>query len=303
MSAEFGHPDVAIALTCLSYYYAGLTKEQVLQCFGLLAKLDNPNMEYDEWVRSGNDIPVSLRQINGVNTDDETQVENLVKLFSGNTKVIDFYLSQVVFPRAAKEFPHKLSTSAWDLVEAKSNVTTGFSGTNDNRYLLPTSITQDDPLSQLSTNALVLQYLLQPENNYYECTEGKDGERGSAEAFLQQLISYDPEIRVLLDVGAQMLELQNKELAQQWLTLTPGHISAAIFFNESDHLTVLTRDGTTEPFTSSPFNRQLDKCIVYLDDAHTRGTDLKLPRETRAAVTLGPKVTKDRLLQGEFLHK
>ncbi|KAH8997132.1 hypothetical protein EDB86DRAFT_3043676 [Lactarius hatsudake] len=298
LRAEFGHPDVAIALTCLSYYYGGLTKEQVLQCFDLLTKLDNPDMEYDQWVVFGEDVPTSLRQVNGVNVNDDTQVdEHLVQLFSRNTRVVDFYLSQVVFPRAAKEFPSKLSTSAWDLVEDKTNVTTGFSGTNDNRYLLPTSITQEDPVSQLSTNALVLQYLLQPENNHYECTEGIKGDRESAKAFLQRLIGQKPEIRVLLDVGAQMLELQNEELARYWLSLRP-HISAAIYFNESDHLTVLTRDGTIEPLISSPFNRQLDQCIVYLDDAHTRGTDLKLPRGTRAAVTLGPKVTKDRLLQG-----
>ncbi|KAI9433421.1 hypothetical protein BJY52DRAFT_1160284 [Lactarius psammicola] len=297
LRAEFGHLDVAIVLTCLSYYYGGLTKEQVLQCFNLLAKLDNPDMEYNEWVESGKDVPYLLQQINGVNTDDDTQIdEHLVPLFSRNTRVIDFYLSQVVFPRAAKVFPFKLSATAWDLVEDKSNVTTGFSGTNDNRYLLPTSITQEDPVSQLSTNALVLQYLLQPENSHYECTEGDNGERESAEAFLRRLISHDPEIRVLLDVGAQMLELQNEELARCWLSLRP-HISAAIFFDESDHLTVVTQDGTIEPFASSPPNRQLDKCIVYLDDVHTRGTDLKLPRGTRAAVTLGPKVTKDRLLQ------
>ncbi|KAH9061808.1 hypothetical protein EDB83DRAFT_2506594 [Lactarius deliciosus] len=270
LRAEFGHPDVAIVLTCLSYYYGGLTKQQVLQCFDLLAKLDNPDMEYDEWVEFGEGIPTSLRQVNGVNTKDETQVdEQLFPLFSRNTRVIDFYLSQVVFPRAAKEFPSKLSTT-------KSNVTTGFSGTNDNRYLLPTSITQEDPVSQLSTNALVLQYLLQPENNHYECTEGVDGERESAEAFLRRLVRQEPEIRVLLDVGAQMLELHNEELARHWLSLKP-HVSAAIFFDESDHLTVLTQDGTVEPLISSPFNRQLDKCIVYLDDAHTRGTDLKLP--------------------------
>jgi Protein of unknown function (DUF3645) len=305
LRAEFGHPDVAIALTCLSYYYGGLTKEQVLQCFDLLTKLDDPNMEYDQWVKSGKDadIPNSLRQFRGVNTDDDTQVnEVLVPLFERNSRVVDFYLSQVVFPHAAKGFPRKLSTSAWDLVEDKSNVTTGFSGTNDNRYLLPTSITQEDPLSQLSTNALVLRYLLQPENNHYECTGGPDGERETATAFLERLVRQDPEIRVLLDVGAQMLELQNEDLVRYWLNLKPD-ISAAIFFDDMDHLTVLTQDGTVEPFTSSPFNRQLDKCIVYLDDAHTRGTDLKLPRETRAAVTLGPKVTKDRLLQGELLLK
>src|SRR6201996_2013723 len=215
-------------------------------------------MEYDQWVESGKDvdIPKSLRQFSGVNTDDDTQVnEVLVPLFSRNTRVIDFYLSQVVFPRAAKEFRSKLSTSAWDLVEDKSNVTTGFSGTNDNRFLLPTSISQEDPVSQLSTNALVLQYLLQPENNHYECTEGINGERESAKAFLRRLIGLEPEIRILLDVGAQMLELQNEELARHWLSLKP-HVSAAIFFNESDHLTVLTQDGSIEPLISSPFNRQ-----------------------------------------------
>ena len=305
LRAEFGHPDVAIALTCLSYYYGGLTKEQVLQCFDLLTKLDNPTMEYDQWVESGKemDIPMSLHQFSGVNTDDEIQVNNdLVPRFRRNKRVIDFYLSQVVFPRAAKEFPYKLSSSAWDLVEDKSNVTTGFSGTNDNRYLFPTSITQEDPLSQLSTNALVLGYLLQPENNHYDCTGGLYGERETAKDFLERLVRQDPEIRVLLDVGAQMLELQNEDLVRHWLNLKP-QIPAGIFFDNLDHLTVLTQDGTVEPFTSSPFNRQLDKCIVYLDDDHTRGTDLKLPRETRAAVTLGPKVTKDRLLQGELSHK
>ncbi|KAI0253215.1 hypothetical protein BJV78DRAFT_1302727 [Lactifluus subvellereus] len=299
LRAEFGHPDVAIALTCLSYYYNGLKKEQVLLCFELLDKIDNPEMEYDDWVESEkDDIPEALRQLNGVNTEDDTQVdESLVPLFSRNTRVVDFYLSHVVFPRAAKEFKSKLSTSAWDLVEDKANVTTGFSGTNDNQYLLPTSITQEDPVSQLSTNALVLKYLLQPENDHYECTAGDNGERESAADFLKRLVKQRPEIRVLLDVGAQMLELQNDELARHWLDLRPD-VSAAVFFNDWDDLTVLTQDGVIEPFISSPFNRQLDKCVVYLDDAHTRGTDLKLPQEMRAAVTLGPKVTKDRLVQG-----
>ena len=165
------------------------------------------------------------------------------------------------------------------------------------RSLLPTSISQEDPDFVLGTNALVLQHLLLPENDCYECTES-NGERESATAFLQRLVKKDPEIRMLLDVGAQMLELRNEELARHWLTLRPD-VSAAIFLNDSDHLTVVTSDGTIEPFISSPFNRQLDKCVVYLDEAHTRGTDLKLPKGMRAAVTLGPKVSKDRLVQGK----
>jgi hypothetical protein len=301
LRAEFGHPDVAIALTCLSHYYGGLTKDQLLLCFDLLAKLDNQGTEYDHWIELVQDLPVALRQLYGVNTEDETQVDEvLVPIFSKNKRVVDFYLSQVVFPRAAREFPSKLPTSAWDLVGDKKNVTTGFSGTNDNRHLLPTSITQEDPDFVLGTNALVLQYLLRPENDHYECTEGDNGERESATAFLQRLVDQVREIRVLLDVGAQMLELQNEELARHWLSLRPD-VSAAIFFNDSDHLTVVTPDGTTEPFISSPFHRQVDKCVVYLDDAHTRGTDLMFPRGMRAAVTLGPKVTKDRLVQGKII--
>jgi hypothetical protein len=267
-------------------------------CFDLLAKLDNPEMEYDHWVELARDLPVELCQLNGVNTDDEKQVnEFIVPLFCRNKGVVDFYLSQLVFPRAAREFPSKLLTSAWDLVEPKKNVTTGFSGTNDNRHLLPTSITQEDPGFVLGTNALVLQHLLRPENDHYECTEGDRGEREVATSFLKRLVKQDPEIRVLLDVGAQILELQNEKAARYWLSLRPD-VSAAIFFNDLDHLAVVTQDGTIEPFISSPFNRQPEKCVIYIDDAHTRGTDLKLPQGMRAAVTLGPNVTKDRLAQG-----
>jgi hypothetical protein len=266
-----------------------------------LARLDNPEVEYDHWAKSGQDLPAELRQFKGVNKEDEVQVDGLlVPLFSRNKGMVDFYLSQVVFPRYAREFPSKLPTSAWDLVEEKKNVTTGFSGTNDNRHLLPTSISQEDPDFVLCTNALVLQNLLRPENNHYECIEGVNGERESTTLFLKRLVKQDPEIRVLLDVGAQMLELQNKELAQYWLSLRRD-VSAAIFFDDLDYLTVVTPDGITEPFITSPFNRQLEKCVVYLDDAHTRGTDLNFPQGTRAAVMLGPKVTKDRLVQGKPL--
>jgi len=256
-------------------------------------------MEYDHWVELGiQDLPAELRYLKGVNIEDEAQVDEfLVPVFSRNKRVVDFYLSQRVFPRAAREFPLKLPTSAWDLVEDKKNVTTGFSGTNDNRHLFPPSIIQKDPDFLLGTNALVLRHLLQPENDHYECTEGASGKQETTTAFLKRLVKQDQEIRVLLDVGAQMLELQNEELARRWLSLRPD-VSAAIFFNDSDHLTVVTQDGMTEPFVSSPFSNQLEKCVVYLDDAHTRGTDLKLPQGTRAAITLGPKVTKDKLVQG-----
>lgn len=69
-------------------------------------------------------------------------------------------------------------------------------------------------------------------------------------------------------------------------------------FDDRNDLSVLSRDGNLESLMVSPFAKQMDQCLVYLDEAHTRGTDLKLPTDYRAAVTLGPDLTKDRLVQG-----
>ena len=173
----------------------------------------------------------------------------------------------------------------------------GFSGTNDGRYLLPTSITQHVLDHQRGTNAKVLEYLLQPENDAYRQISLENGERGIARQFLNLLVVQEREIRVVLDVGAQVLELNNREFAAAWLECK-SDAKAAIYFSKDDELSVLTREGITQLLLESPFARRLDECVIYLDDAHTRGTDIKFPIGFRAAVTLGPKVTKDRLTQG-----
>jgi hypothetical protein len=190
----------------LAYYYGGLTFAQVWECFEIVSKLDNPSLEYESWVkRGGEGIPIARRQFIGVNMKDvDTFTRDIIPLFRHNKGVIDFYLAYVVFPKEAKEFPSKLGTSGWDLAETKHNFTTGFSGTNDNSDLLPTSITQSDPVNQLRTNAQVLEYLLRPENNRYLCTQGRNGQPCSAVELLDVLVMEPKEIRVLLDVGAQV---------------------------------------------------------------------------------------------------
>lgn len=287
-------------MTCLSYYYKGLTDTQITQCFEHLYKLDNPSLEYEQWVRGNDDIPGDLRKLNRINIKDREQFQDrITPIFSCNLAVINFFLSSVVFPEAVKQFPHKLCASAWDIAECKPHITTGFSGTNDNRYLLPTSISSAEPLENITKSELILAYLLKPENNYYLCMCAESGRSLSTQGFLKLLVAQNPEIRVLLDVGAQMLELQNEDLARSWLGMVQSEdICAAVFFNDEDELMVLPRNDTPSLLYSSPFIEHLDKCIVYLDDGHTRGTDLKLSPHARALVTLGPKVTKDRLMQG-----
>ncbi len=72
-----------------------------------------------------------------------------------------------------------------------------------------------------------------------------------------------------------------------------------VFVDKSDNLRVLDRQGVDSPLQMSPYLGHLGSCLVFLDEAHTRGIDLKLPENYRAAVTLGPNLSKDRLVQGE----
>lgn len=158
------------------------------------------------------------------------------------------------------------------------------------------SIARCDLDHQQGTNARVLAYLLQPENDSYTVTH-EIGERQTTLEFLHMVTGQQPEIRVLLDVGAQILDFSNRQVAKAWLDIT-FNTAGAIYFNEYDELMILTRNGIVQSMISSPLSQQLDRCVVYLDHAHTRGTDIKLPIGSRAAVTLGPKVTKDCLVQG-----
>ncbi|KAJ7623634.1 hypothetical protein FB45DRAFT_1089387 [Roridomyces roridus] len=297
MRSEYGHPDMIIVLTCLSYYYGGLTDDQLNTTFTHLLNSDNPAIRYESWVKNyGDGLPQELATLRGLNLDDFEQKNlHIFPRLRFNKGVIDFYLSEVVFPKEAREFPHKLSTNAWDLARHKARLTTGFSGTNDNRYLLPLSIDQLDQDAQRHTNAQVLEYILQPENREVLCTDTDD-----AMGLLRRLVQQTPSVMVLLDVGAQVLELQNEEVAREWLKLdTRPNVEAAVYFNPADdEILVLTRDGRIEPFAGSLYKTQLDKTLVYLDEAHTRGTDFKFPAGSRAVVTLGPKLTKDKLVQG-----
>ncbi|KAL8936479.1 MAG: hypothetical protein Q9216_004910, partial [Gyalolechia sp. 2 TL-2023] len=298
-TAEFGHPDVTIALTCLSYYYTGLKDSQIRTCLEILQKADDPTAEYGTWTKADRDFPRQSCHWNAVNLEDQQQcIDQLFPALRYNKKTADFFLANVVFPKEGKEFDQKLSTSGWDIPASPGSmhITTGFSGTNDNRFLLPSSIAQSDLPELRHTSGKVLQFVSRPENRSYFCAKDAEGIHLSSEELLRFVTNSDPSVRVLIDVGAQILDLKNDQVIRKWLELVPD-ADAGIYFDEQDHAVVLTRAGKKEKLITSSFSNRMDRCIVYLDDVHTRGTDLKLPQTARAAVTLGPRLTKDRLVQ------
>jgi hypothetical protein len=93
----------------------------------------------------------------------------------------------------------------------------------------------------------------------------------------------------------------DQNASDKWLQRCKRHeqTQAIVFFNEDDELYVSDRRGRPERLQISPFADQLDVCLIFLDQAHTRRTDLKLSEYYRATVTLRANSTKDRLIQGE----
>jgi hypothetical protein len=301
--SEFGHPDVVILLTSLSYYYSGLSDDDLFLAFHHIIRSDQADIEYQAWVKDADRLPLAFQQLGGVNLEDAIQcTSGIFPHLRHGKAVVDYFLSHLVFPKEMREFPHKLSASGWDIGERKTHPTTGFSGTNDSRVTLPLSVKQLDLPDQVHTNAMVLDYLLRPENSIALMEERWNGTTtgtSDAERLLNMVVSLSPPVRVILDVGAQILELDNLGLARKWLEMMPndGKTQAVVFFDDHDHLCVLDRQGQIEHLHTSPFATQLDLCLVFLDEVHTRGTDLRLPQDYRAAVTLGANLTKDRLVQ------
>ncbi|KAI1092009.1 hypothetical protein F5B19DRAFT_455893 [Rostrohypoxylon terebratum] len=298
--SEFGHPDVAILFTCLSFYYTGLPLEYLRRSIKQVLQSDDPDLQYGWWTSGCKTLPESLKHWRAINVEDAGQMEDMWRYLRFNRTVINYYMNNFVFPTYARQFETKLQASSWDIPlvsETKSGVkTTGFSGTNDNRTMLPLTIRQDELPGLRQTNAEVLAYLLQERNRGYQVTVDRQGKRLSEIDLLKQLQKSN--IRVLIDAGAYILEMDNKTLAEKWLHVDT-QAKAAIYFGKDSKAQVHYKGDANEdiPLLASPFVDDLSECVVYLDEAHTRGVDLKFPADAHGALTLAPKQTKDFTMQ------
>jgi hypothetical protein len=304
--AEFGHPDVSILFTCLAFYYSGLNQSQFREGLQHVLKSDNPAAEYDRWTQGCVTLPAALQNWNVINADDQGQFEQLWQNLRLNRNVLDHYMNNFVFPIHAKQFGIKLQASGWDLpLFTRSQVgngiscvrTTGFSGTNDNKMMLPLTIKQDDLESLRQTSAEVLTYILQSRNRRGYDVTSHQGKRLTEVELLKRV--FHQKIRILIDAGAYILEMDNRALVKEWLTIDT-RAKGAVFFGTDNRAWVMYKDDKEVPLMATPFAENMADVLVYIDEAHTRGVDLKLPQNACGALTLALGQTKDHTLQGKL---
>lgn len=187
--------------------------------------------------------------------------------------------------------------------------------------MLPLTIQQQDLRGLSHTNAEVLTYLLHQRNRNYVVMATAGGNRLGEERFLYLLKQNN--IRVLIDAGAQILEMSNYALVKAWLEIDTRAPAALYFDTVGKPWIVSRRSMAVTPLLASQYADDLHECLIYLDEvcccdhnrwmfsrlfdlltwqfqAHTRGTDLKLPPMACGALTLGPGQTKDHTVQGTY---
>ncbi|ODM90627.1 hypothetical protein Ocin01_16055, partial [Orchesella cincta] len=175
--------------------------------------------------------------------------------------------------------------------------TTGFSRAQyDSSLLLPSTISQQDLEELKKTNDMIETTIQKRENQ-----SKRSLEMGVTCNDILNLMKQD-KLKVLIDAGAIMLDLGNEAIAQRWLDLDHT-IEGIVYFTSGNELVIKTRSESKEsggrdtPLKLSSYRDQLQNCAVYLDDYHTRGTDLKLPTNFKACVTIGSRMRRDKLVQ------
>ena len=313
--AEFGHPDCAIIYTLLAYYYDGLSREQILEAFRTLLSLGATAQDsiYKEWYKLSKPSTKKgsceeiLNSVIKVDLSNEIMVSLLVEYYQYNIGTINFWLETNVFPIETQQYPNRLEATSWDIATNINNEVAGFSGTNDDKLLLPSTLYWVKPkkIALKATDGKMLQ-LIATNATFHVLTDPSDDTSGNNESqwkkILDMVIKMSQENTyrtcALIDAGALMAGSPNTENVAVYLA---DHLDATIyqgvvyFDTNGSGWRVIDHLGRSWLKHSSPIHER--DAFVYFDESRCRGADMKLLTNSRAVLTLGPNMCKDKLMQ------
>ncbi len=299
--AQYAHPDTLLVFTHLAYYEDGLSLEQLKDALSKLLKMSDlqQDKEYKTWLQLS--MPhmkkmISRKErgmVDSVKKIDLTNMrllDTMFRCFRHNMKTIDFWLSHLVLPVETKQFSSRLATNSWHLADNARNLVIGFSGTNDNKLLLPLQVAQSTPdITQLkATNAKMMDLFMS--KSTVTCLQVQCD---LADAVLCAAVRASG-CAALIDAGALMAGFKNHEVAAKigkLLTQECSKLQGVVFFDDlksawmfyslKGHKLLLERSPVPEKDT-----------FVYFDESRCRGADLKLASDAIATLTIGPDMCK-----------
>ena len=318
LRAEFGHPDCALMYTCLSYYYDGLSEDQVLQVFKTLLSLgENVQIAiYEEWFKLSKPSIVKgfhekvLDAITKIDLTNSILLALLVQYFKYNIATINFWLNTNVFNIETMQFPHRLEATSWDLATNSKSQVAGFSGTNDDMIIMPSTLewVEQEDLALIGTDGKMLNLIstnasFQSLQQYDNCNQEIQYDQLQWKIILDLVIQetcIDTSYRTcaLIDAGALMAGAHSNEEVATYLAdhLDSQKYQAVIYFDMArNEWWVRDKFERAWPKHCSPIHER--DGFVYFDESRCRGADMKLYINSRAVLTLGPNMCKDKLMQ------
>ncbi|CAE7206919.1 unnamed protein product [Symbiodinium necroappetens] len=302
--SEFGHPDCAIMLTLLSYFYDGLSRAQLKQAFEALLSYDESVQKgrYDAWFSLSQGMkPVeetrTVRVATMIDLSSEPQLDLLYDLFHMNFETIAFWVCQCVFPKETSQYPNKLVANAWNLADNQDGLVSGFSGTDDNHRVLPLQVTQQNLAHLAGTNGKMINMIMD-NPDFLSLPPGQDQE-GNPSWLRAARFAVERGVHALIDCGALTAGALNADIAVEILRLLANRgstLQGVVYFDASKKDWIISdRHGRCLPKNRSPVREH--ECFAFFDEARSRGADLKLAKNAKAMVTVGLRCGKDKLMQ------
>jgi len=329
-ASEFAHPDIIIGLSILAYRYEGLRRPDFeTDVIALLRanfekevgpfRLRKSSQLYEQWVeQAGGQIKGTRKNVStGTTTlsmdswvdvaeEDKTvvplwllkqsndeQMSRLYRLLRKLPAVVHWLLEQVIFPSFMQHQLLKLSASGQELGGSMLfDHRIGFSGTPSD--LLPLDLgrcgyergSEGKMLHVLTDSKVMRTRAVEP--------------GWTVESLLRQVATASPRLNALIDTGALITGLSNKEVAQQLLGFGLSQwCEGVVFLDESDEKMILVK-ATGRVLKLSQCGISVDKRFAFYDQIHTTGMDIKHALSAHAALTLGKDMVFRDLAQGAF---
>ena len=286
LRSEFGHPDVAIFYTLLSYFEDGLSETETKEAVSVLLGMDPTAQRYvyNLWLEMSSrdmksDDLVKLYSVDKLDLGNEEQAEMLWKYYAHNPETIFFWLNHVVFPVETTQYEHRMVKTPWHLCERRSNDSDifGFSGTVDNSKLMPLhvreKITESDYLQ--STNGKMIS-MIQYSASFVPVPLYSEKDKTSELPLWQRVLNLamSPEVcsSALIDSGAVLAGINLSDAANYVLShwnARDNELSGVVYFDAKKKLwIVVTSKGQIWPLHTSPIREH--ECFVMSVDAEER---------------------------------
>ncbi|KAI8807157.1 hypothetical protein BJ742DRAFT_739966 [Cladochytrium replicatum] len=277
--SEWAHPDCAIFLTHLGYYYEGLTKDQVQESLVHLLQFGREAQRcyWDKFLKHEK-LLLSQEEFNMISSVDKVDLANKFK----------------VLPVDTAQYSGRIASNAWNLADGGHVI--GFPGTKDNHLLLPLQVRQKEPDVEklLATDGYMLGAIL--EHTRYVETLEKSDKRKTWEQLLKAAIekgSY-----AVIDTGSLLAGVSNQDAAFYLVRNgLKNHFRGVCFFHQLTGWKILDRE-TDDVVGLAASHLHESETFVIFDEARSRGSDMRLKKDAVAILTLGGSTCKDKLMQG-----